>query len=1145
MKIIHKAGMGLFVLGLAGLLSVASALGQATASLRGTISDRSGAVVPNAKITLVNTATDVRRTTSSDATGPYEILKLVPGTYRLEVEAEGFRKYSQAGIVLLVNQDAQQDVQLEVGAKTEIIEVTENVALVDTVTAQLGKVESERRILDLPLVGRDTLQLGLLQAGVFAPDPDDGSLNPFSVAGQRSESLTFLVDGADNNDFLGNNIVISPNPDAVQEFKILTNNYDAEYGRTSGGIVNQVIKSGSNGLHGGLFEFLRNDALNSRDFFSIDRGSFKRNVFGGSVGGPIKKDKSFFFANYQGTRRREGEIAPVLTVLSPAERTGDFSALLPSAQNPNGVQLVNPVTGQNYVNNQVPVNPIIANYISKYLPLPNLPNNEFISGPTKRVRDDQAVFRVDHNFSERNTLSGVYLFEDTPDLLPFFINKGASTGGNVPVGSAFTDAKRFQTASITWTHTFSPTVLNESRFAGNRNATLQASPVDHTTPQALGFTNVNPDDFVGAAPPILFTNSFNLGPSPQGPTTLHDATFQWQDTLSVIKGRHTMKFGADIRRVRLNFNFDFYNNGSFDFTYGNFTGNEVADFVAGFPDNYYQTAHAVYGIRSTSWHYYGQDSWKVTPRFTMNLGLRYEYNSPQVDLHNNVLGYFPGHQSTIFPDAPPGILYPYDSGTPNRGLVYPDRNNFAPRFGFAWDVKGNSKLVVRGGGGVFYDIEDGGLNLQFGGQPPFGDISNLTPASLGGSCISLGVADPFGTCGITNPFPFATQGRVGQFLTPKIGFAYVTDPRFRTPYSENYNFGLQYQLTPNTLLETVYVGSLGRKLISTADVNFANPGDEMRQFNAYGIVNIDCARPLSGCFGTTNPGGDSLTNVGELLTNLSNGISDSHELQVTLEKRMSHGFDMRGAYTFGKTIDLTSGFRSRSSTFTDPVNYRLDRALADFDATHRLVLSGIWELPISGPFQGKRILKGLTEGWQGNGIVTFQSGNPITLYSNNDSGLQNDGPPNLERPDQLGPVPIFRNPRKARQFTPTSASRGSCFAATDANGTTTTGNFYIDPSNLDCATVPMFTFGTLGRNAFRGPGINNWDLSLVKKTNITERQSIEFRAEFFNTWNHTQFSNPDNTGGSGTFGQITTVRGHDSDTTSGARIIQFGLKYYF
>ena len=431
---------------------------QATAQLTGTVKDPTAAVVAGAKVTLKNSDTNIARTVNTNKEGDY-LFTLVPiGTYELTVEQQGFSKAVQRGITLDVNQNAHLDITLQIGTTTQTVEVSSAVSQVDTISATLGKVETTQRILDLPLVNRDTLQLGLLQAGVFAPDQDDGSGNPFSVSGQRSESLTFLLDGADNNDFLGNNIVVSPNPDAVAEFKILTNNYNAEYGRTSGGIVNQVIKSGTNAFHGSAFEFLRNDIFNARDYFLPERTSFKRNVFGGTIGGPIIKDKTFFFASYQGTRRREGQVAPLLTVPTLNERTGDFSELL----NPNAApfspcptpmpgdptfesgQLFDPTSGvpftcangdqitlqTPYASNQVPVNPVIAKYIEKYMPKPNLGNNQFISGPVARIRDDQMIVRVDHNISSKDILSGVYLFEDTPDFYPFRILHGASTGGD-------------------------------------------------------------------------------------------------------------------------------------------------------------------------------------------------------------------------------------------------------------------------------------------------------------------------------------------------------------------------------------------------------------------------------------------------------------------------------------------------------------------------------------------------------------------------------------------------------------------------------------------------------------------------------------------------------------------------------------------
>jgi outer membrane receptor protein involved in Fe transport len=1149
-----------------------TAWGQTNASLRGTVTDQSGGVVVGAKVTLTNTGTGVARTINTNADGTYLFDLVQVGKYRVTVEKPGFATFMQEGITLELNQNGRLDVPLSVGHETQTIEVTGNVAQVDTTSAVLGKVEDQRMINDLPLVDRDTLQLGLLQAGVFAKDSDDGSGNPFSVSGQRSESLTFLLDGGNNTDFLGNNIVVNPNPDAVEEFKILTNNYDAQYGRTSGGIVNQITKSGTNEFHGDLFEFNRNNFFNARDPFLpsvVDKQTFKRNVFGGTIGGPVKKDRTFFFLDYQGWRSREGQVSPILTVLSPAQRKGDFSSLLTgqpadfcpqAAQQPgdplfDSGQLFDPrgttfftcSDGTNIPittlpNNQVPVNPVIANYMTKYLPLPNINNpnfpNGFVSAPTASIDQDQGVLHFDHILTPHDSLSFVYVINDLRDAYPFRINKGASTGGNVPIGSGFTDATRTQIGSFTWTHTFAGGKLNEFRFAANRWATLQAVPQDRTTPAQLGFTNVNPDDPLGVAPPIIFTNSFNLGPSPQGPTTEHRATFEWSDNFTWAHGKHEWKFGGDISRVRQNYLFDFFNNGSYDFTFGNFTGNELADFVGGFWDNYFQYSTARYGIRTTGTGLYVQDTWKILSRLTLNLGLRYEYYTPQHDIHNNILGFFPGTQSTVFPDAPPDILYPGDPGTPNKALVYPDKNNFAPRFGFAWDMFGNSKLVMRGGFGIFYDIEDGALNLQFGGQPPFGATSNIFPNSFSG-VTSDPVADPFASSGFQNPFPFASRGLVGTFLVPKIPFAYTTFPRFRTPYSENFNYGFQWQAARDTMVEAVYVGSLGRKLISTAETNFPDPTIEQQQLTQFGFVNPDCARRVHNASGAViedivqctggssaiDPSG-SPTGATQLLTNTSDGLSDSHQFQLTVDKRFSHQFALRGAYTVAKTIDITSGFRSRSGQYTDPLDHRLDRGLADFDTPQRFVLSGIWGLPLDRPFHDHPFLQKVTGGWQLNAILSFQKGNPFTLYSNNNQSEQNNF---LDRVDIVSPVKKL-NPRS---LTTINADNADC---TGLSGPVT-GNYFIDPSSFECVNNALFTFGTLSRNAIRGPGINNWDLSLTKNTKITEHKSLEFRAEFFNALNHTQFVNPDNQGFSATFGQVTSDRG--------PRILQFGLKFYY
>jgi hypothetical protein len=1158
---------------------------QATAQLLGTVKDSSGAVVMGAKVTLKNSGTNIVRSTTTDKDGGY-LFTLVPiGSYELTVEKQNFEKYLRKGITLEINQNARLDIALRIGAMSQVVEVQGDVTQIDTVSATLGKVETTQRIQDLPLAARDTMQLGLLQAGTFAPDQDDGSNNPFSVSGQRSESMTFLLDGADNNDFLGNNMVVDPNPDSVAEFKIITNNYEAEYGRTSGGIVNQVIKSGTNAIHGDLFDYFRNTALDASDYFLGQAPVFRYNMFGGTVGFPIRKDKMFFFASYQGARRGEGQNPGVLAVLTPAERTGDFSALTTPLIDPTGAN----ASGY-FPNNQVPVDPVMATYMKDFLPLPNYGTNGLVEDPVASLQEDQFIFRYDYNLSSKDTLSAFYILDDQPQTFPFEVVKGASTGGDVPVGSGFTNSQRYQTGSISWTRTISPTMLNELRFSADRVATFDAVPTDTTSPSDLGFLTITPDDPKGTAPPaISVSGAFNLGPSPQGPTKIHDVTFQYQDTFSWTRGKHSLKFGGDLRWVRNNFHYDFYNNGSFDYgTYYTNTGNASADFVGGFTDNYYQFSSAIYGIRTHQLYFFAQDAWKITKNLSLDYGLRYEYNSPQEDPRNEIMGWFPGQQSTIYPGAPPNFLYAGDPGTPNRGLVSPDYRNFAPRFGFSWDMLGSGKLVMRGGFGIFYDIEDGALNLQFGGQPPFGYVANNYPCFTTAALAAPGClvpingsysADPFqtATTGYSNPYPFIAGGHLGQFFTPAIPFAFVVTPQFRTPYAENFNYGFQYQLTKDTMVEAVYVGSLSKKAISGLYLNnpqigsSSNPNSLMGQYqaavaageNPVSAIVPDCARPLANCDVNLIPLGAT-----QIITNVSEGSSSSNEFQVTVDRRMNHGLGFRVAYTLAKTIDQTSGFRARSSAYTNSLDPAFDRGLADFDATHRLVLSPLWQIP--GGKNGSALMKQLLGGWEVSTITSFQSGNPYTLYSSNGASQSEEG---LDRPDVVGPIQVFKDPRPLRTFVinPNDPLHYSCVTPNGVDGAgnpTITGHFLLNPMNLVCAVgqpvgqpfvpgigltqggVPLFTYGNMGRNVLRGPGINNWDISVMKNFQLTESKSLQFQSNFFNAFNHVQFYGPSlgsgALGGSSFFGQATFDNTPSSSPYyRGPRVIQFALKVYF
>jgi hypothetical protein len=448
---------------------------------------------------------------------------------------------------------------------------------------------------------------------------------------------------------------------------------------------------------------------------------------------------------------------------------------------------------------------------------------------------------------------------------------------------------------------------------------------------------------------------------------------------------------------------------------------------------------------------------------------------------------------------------------------------------------------MRGGAGIFYDIEDGALNLQFGGQPPFGYVANNFPdySSVPTSQGTF-VSDPFFGGLYPDPYPFALQGKIGTFFSPAIAFGFVVSPHFRTPYSEHFNYGFQYQATKDTLLEAVYAGSLGRKAIQSTETNFPTLANLKAQLTAAGgdpsLLNPECARPLAACDANGNP-----TGAQQLLTNVSEGTSSSHQFQFTVDRRLSHGLQFRVAYTLSKSIDDASGFRARSSTLTDPTNPRLDRGLADFDATHRLVISPIWQIPFGQ--HGSSLVNKIAGGWSVAAIASFQSGNPFTIFSNNNSSESNNF---LDRADVIGPVKIFSDPRTIRTFSPDpDGIHGSCLGGTE------TGPFWFDPTNLDCANVPLFSHGDSGRNFLRGPGINDWDISILKDFKFTESRSLQFQASFFNAFNHVQFFGPSSTEGasgfSSNFGQLTSDTTPSTTTAyyRGPRLVQFALKIYF
>ncbi len=1178
---------------------------QATALLTGTIKDSSGAVVPGAKVTLKNSDTNVSRTANSDKDGGF-VFTLIPiGAYELDVELEGFKKYVQKGIKLEINQNARQDVALQIGTAAQVVEVNGNVAQVDTVSDTIGTTVVGETIQRAPLNGRNVLDLALLQPGVTETNGDSTAAGSYSIAGGRTDSVTFLLDGGLNNNLLDNSVVFNPNPDTIAEFHILESNYSAEYGRNGGGIISVVTKSGTNQFHGSAFEFLRNDAFNANSYFNIadglPRSVLKRNQYGATLGGPISlpklvngKDRFFFFVGYQGQKLSQQETTGLNPVLTPAELTGDFSqAAGANGVNPNGPDpgvacflsglnenavdgngnpipdgtscgatpspyfQSNPTLAAQAIIDPTKVSPFVAEYVAAGL-IPTDPSGQANFQGAHTDNNNELTLKFDFVFNEKDKLNVTLGGFRNPQLNPF---QFASVPGTPNISQ-----NNNYFANAAYTHTFSPNVLNEFRLFLQRNNALQDKPgVKLPTASQLGI-GINQDDPQGP-PNLWFDNNFYVGFSEQGPTNLVDTTFGFADALTYVHGRHNWKMGVGISGYRDNTVYDYYVNGEFDFYAGGAgtSDSSFADFILGIPSQYFQYPHAPSNIRSRSYYGFLQDELKVTQRLTLDLGVRYEYNSPKEDTAGRSFSLIPGLQSTRFTGAPTGMVFPGDAGAP-AGANFPDRTNWAPRLGFAWDPRGDGKTSVRGGFGLFYDILKGEDNLQFNGQPPFFSSVGLTFPTFAGAGASPYIADPFGPNSANVPDPFPSRPPPSNLDFNAAGFlpinsggsVFFVDPHLRTPRTYQYNFSVQHQLAKNTALETSYVGNISRGLTSLIDVNPFAPGTTDRIFNL-GAGDSSCPDASGNTSG--DPNGVCSFGSAPEFKNISNANYNS--LQASLNQQLvdsrvlGHTY-FTLAYTYAHSIDNASGFRQRNST-TPSYQPNLFRASSDQDVRQRVTFSGGWDLPFdhfwdSGP-------KRLTKGWSLFPIVTWRSALPFDVFANlgerftyNAEGPSGAGDPGNIHANIVGPLNTL-NPRTNQTFNgisghyyfnPNSLSNAQ---SGDATGAPPPGVF---PSDSQVVADPaLATYGTLPRNYFRGPDYANFDLAFSKTTAITEAVKIEFRAEFFNILNHANFANPGivnngtalSSGAGGTnpnssgFGQITS--------TYDPRIIQFAARLSF
>jgi outer membrane receptor protein involved in Fe transport len=1049
------------------LLLPLMAFAQATGQINGLITDTQGGVLPGVTVEVTNMDTGAVRTTVSGGDGLYTVPLLQPGNYSVKATLNGFKTAVREFVRVTVSETARVAFELEVGQLSEVLTVTGTATLVETTNATHGIVIDEQKVVDLPLNGRNFTQLGTLIPGVVAPPSglggQTGDATPggfgnatggFNVNGMRNQSNNFLLDGATNNDTFNTGFVLRPPPDAIEEFKILTNAFGAEYGRNAGSVVNVVTKSGTNNLSGALWEFNRDDSMQARNFFAPQdqpKPVLTQNQFGGSLGGPVMRNRLFGFGYYEGYRNDSG-ITNNVIVLSEAQRRGDFSG---------GAAIRDPLTGLPFQGNLIPgdrISPQATQLLNEFVPLPNSPGNRYIVSPTVQDDRDQYGLRFDYQLGSNQTVLGRYMRSDTERITPRVI--------------AAVDQRATATLQdfmASHNYVISSNVINQARFSINR-ITANPAVTSGLAPRSYGINFDNTNPAAPGLPSFLIQGFFGGGTSalgdPQQPF-VDRVNHVWQvaNDTTWIKGRHSLKFGLDIRREAMRIAFINRPNGDLTFN-GLVTGNAAADFLIGHAAQ--ARATTTQAIQEGSgWLYAGylQDEFRVTPRLTLNLGLRYELPTPFVDVNDAITGFHTGQQSTVYPNAPAGLVYAGDAGVP-RGIVPTDKNNFAPRLAVAWDPFGDGRTSVRSAFGVFYDALAGQGDFFQSGvlSPPFTPLVELNATAANLTLVPI--ADPLrAVAGPPNPFPPA--------LTI-IGWG----DQFESPYAYHYNVGVQRQIGASLGAEVAYVGSRGNALPIFIEVNpgLYTPGQTSqgaRLMPAYSLV-----RPT---FSAAQSWYDSL--------------------QMSLRMLPTRGLNFLASYTLAEATDHVSGLNIGGET--RPVlpvvqgdEASIERALefekgpALFDVRHRFVLSFGYELPrLDDKAAALRFVAG---GWQLNGIYQTQTGFPLSITRG----------PTLDiryltwRPD------VTCDPN---------------------NGPKTTAQ-YFDTSCFNVRTLAETGErpGNVGRNTVRGPGFQRTDLSIFKNFNFAQRHRIQVRIEAFNLWNQVQFRQPNGVIGTG-FGQITAA----------------------
>lgn len=1056
--------------------SLPAAAQYTTASFSGTVVDPSGATLPESRVTIRNVDTGLTQTAVTGTSGSFLFSRLPIGNYELRVEHDGFFTYVQTGITLAVNQAATQTVSMRVGQLSESVTVEANADLVVTQTGTVSQLVDQKRIVELPLNGRMAQTLVFVSAGTVDLGRNGcricghGGVYPgeqtAGVNGAGMAQVNYQLDGAGHNDTYLNVNVPFPNPDAVQEFNLQASNFTAEYGNAAGGIVNIVTRSGTNDIHGTLFEFLRNGKLNARNFFAPKQDTLKRNQFGGSVGGPIVKDRLFYFGTYQGTRARTAPSGRVAFVPTEAERRGDFSS--------TAKQLVDPVSRVPFPNNQIPQNRIspVSNYFLQQIPLPNRGGRELNFVGTQSIEtENQFMVKMDYNLA-KHQFSGRYFFTDfdKPAVVPKDNVLAASSAGN---------AVRVQNISISHNYTVTPTMLVNTTFGLNRQRGGSLSSAPFSFPDA-GVKIASAAMSELKAPPELVlsvTGAFSISTNHLGDFDRGDFTIR--ENVTKIHGSHELHFGGEMVRLTNHITNTFRMDGNFSFN-GQLSGDGLADFMTGRSSTFIQGGGEFKDLKGTRWGLFAQDNWRATQKLTLNLGLRWDPYFPYYDRSGRVVCFQPGVKSQRYPNAPAGMIYGGDDHDPTCPVGGSDANvwNISPRLGFAYRLTADGKTSVRGGFGYFY------TPIQASAFNPF---TNIAPFAPGFSFDAVDFADPFGSVNVANPFPDQYGPRVPG---PEVTFTVPTEIRatfakdFRTPLLTSWNLTFERQVGNDWVVRSAYIGNKGTYFFGAAEssreINPAIyiPGQSTNANTQARRFYKDFSR--IGLYESSNN-------------------TNYHSLQLSAEKRFSMGLSILANYTWSKKMD--------DYRWTTPNDRRFDYGLSGEDVPHNFKFSNVWQAP---QIATRGVLGKIVNGWMLNSIVTWQSGFPFTVTSGRDNSFTGIG---RDRADFLGGKATLDSGRP----------HGELIAR------------YFDTSLFTVNAIG--TFGNSGKNNLRGPGYFNTDLGVLKVTGITERVSLQFRAEFFNVFNNVNFNAPNTNVSSQQFGRITS--------SLDPRILQFGLKILF